>query len=273
MAELAAEAEPQIAEAVLALHRRADEVWPGIRVEPERLAGEIARRIRGTNVAGLHPDLVLVVAAMDGDPAAIAACEQHLTREIEFTTRQFRAGPSQGDDLRSDLQRLVFTSEPDRVSALTSFTGRGDLRGYLRVIAARAFARQRQREHREVSIDDEVLDAFTPAIEPEVAYLREHYRAEVDAAVRACIALLSDRHRAVLRFHLIDGWSIDQIGERYGVHRATAARWLTTAREDLGERIRGQLASQLAISTSQVDSIVALVTSRIEISLDRLLAG
>jgi RNA polymerase sigma-70 factor (ECF subfamily) len=75
-----------------------------------------------------------------------------------------------------------------------------------------------------------------------------------------------------LRFHLLDGWSIDQIGERYGVHRATAARWVGAAREKLGEDLRKRLAERLAIPASQVSSIVALVTSAIEVSLDRLLA-
>ena len=70
---------------------------------------------------------------------------------------------------------------------------------------------------------------------------------------------------------MLDGWSIDQIGSLYGVHRATAARWLTNAREELGARIRAGLAERLEIGESQVDSIVALVTSRIELSLERLL--
>jgi RNA polymerase sigma-70 factor (ECF subfamily) len=141
----------------------------------------------------------------------------------------------------------------------------------VRVIAARTLARRIQRERREVALEDEMIDVLTPAIDPAVAFLREHYRPEVDAAFRAAIATLADRSRAVLRYHLIDGWSIDQIGALYRVHRATAARWLTAARDELGARIRLGLAERLAIPESQVDSIVALVTSRIEISLERLL--
>ena len=271
----AAEPEEVIAAAVLALHDRALASWPELRLAPDRLAAELARRLAATATVAalgtLHHDVCLAIAAADGDVAAVAACDQVGAREIDFAAGKLRATPTQREDLRSDLRRLLFTSEEGRVAAVESFTGRGDLRGYLRVIVARAMARRIQRDRREVSLDDEILDAFTPAMDPEVALLREQYRPEVDAALRTGISQLSDRHRAVLRYHLLDGWSIDQLGERYGVHRATAARWLTAAREELGARIRSELATRLAISESQVDSIVALVTSRIEVSLERLL--
>ncbi len=54
--------------------------------------------------------------------------------------------------------------------------------------------------------------------------------------------------------------------------RATAARWLTAARDALGANIRRELSEQLEIPENQVDSIVALVTSRVVVSLERLLS-
>ncbi len=266
-----------LAAAVLALHTRGGEGWPDLAVVPApRFAEELARRLGESAtlaaIGELHHDIYLAIAAVAGDTAAIAACEQIGRREVEFAASRLRATPSQAEETRSELGRLMFTAEGDRACAIAGFTGRGDLRGYARVIVARALARRMQRDRREVTLDDQVMDAFAPTAAPEIALLREQYRPQVDAALRACIAALSDRHRAVLRYHLIEGWSIDQLGERYGVHRATAARWLTAAREDLGARIRAELADKLAIPESQVDSIVALVTSRIEVSVERLLS-
>ncbi|MCE9577396.1 MAG: hypothetical protein K8W52_29880 [Deltaproteobacteria bacterium] len=270
------EPDDALAAALADLHGRGAAGWPGIALDLGRFAAELGRRLGAdatlATLATLHHDVYLAIAAADGDPAAVTACDQVGGREIDFAAGRLRATPTQADDVRSDLRRLLFTADDDREAAVRSFTGRGDLRGYARVIVARALGRRIQRDRREVSLDDEVLDAFAPAIDPRIELLREQYRPEVDAAIRAGIAGLPDRHRAVLRFHLLDGWSIDQIGARYAVHRATAARWLTTAREDLGARIRAALATRLAIPESQVDSIVALVTSGIELSLDRLLA-
>lgn len=265
-----------LATTVAQMHRQGSADGIEVTVAIERFAGEVARRLGPqASMAALdqlHCDLLLAIAATDGDAAAIVECDRIGQSAVDFAAARLRASAAQAQEVRSDLRRLMFTQEQDREAALARFSGRGDLRGYLRVIAARALARHIQRDRREVTLDDEVLDAFAPGIEPEVALLREQYRPTVDAALRAAIGDLSDRHRAVLRYHLVDGWSIDQLGQQYGVHRSTAARWLTDARNQLGDRVRAALAAQLQISESQVDSIVALVTSRIELSLDRLLA-
>jgi RNA polymerase sigma-70 factor (ECF subfamily) len=107
--------------------------------------------------------------------------------------------------------------------------------------------------------------------DPELAYLRDRYRTDVDAAMRAALVGLGEQSRALLRYHLIDGWSIDRIGALYGVHRATAARWTAAAREELGVAIRAELAKRLSISVDEVDSIVRMVQSRIDVSMARLL--
>ncbi len=262
--------------ALAALHQRASEAQPDVAVDAERLAAALRERLGGEltdeTIAALHHDVVLAIAAAAGDPRAIGACDQLCSREVDFAAARLRATPTQADDVRSEMRRLLFTADGERPAAIATYTGRGDLRGYARVIAARALARRMQRDQREESLDGEVLEKLGSSIDPEVAMLRERYRPEVDAAFRAALSTLSERARAVLRYNLLDGWSIDRIGERYGVHRSTAARWLDAARAELGSGIRGELARRLAIGESQVDSIVALVTSRIEVSLDKLLA-
>jgi RNA polymerase sigma-70 factor (ECF subfamily) len=268
--------EPGVAAALSDLHAKGASAWPAIAVTPERFASELVRRL-GTDVtplvlASIHHDVYLAIAAADGDPTAVAACDELCARELDLATSRLRATPTQADDVRSELRRLLFTSDEGRTASVVAFTGRGDLRGFARVIAARTLAKRMRLDRREVELEDEMIDVLTPAIDPEVAFLREQYRSDVDIVFRGAIATLPERSRAVLRYHLLDGWSIDEIGALYHVHRATAARWVTSAREALGAQIRTALSERLAIPESQVDSIVALVTSRIEVSLDRLLA-
>jgi RNA polymerase sigma-70 factor (ECF subfamily) len=269
--------DPALDQEIVTLYERALGTWSGIaRVARERFASEVAQRLgdkaQAPVVAGLHDDIYIAIAAGDGDDAAVRACDAIMGRELDYTAMRLRATPTQADDVRSELRRLLFTSEHERPAALATFTGRGDLRGYVRVMAARALARRMQRERREEELDSGVLELLDPALDPEVAVLREHYKDVVEAAFTSALAELSPRARAVLRYHLVDGWTIDQLGARYGTHRATASRWLTAAREELRAGIRKRLAAQLLVSESQVDSIVALVTSRIEVSLDRLLS-
>jgi RNA polymerase sigma-70 factor, ECF subfamily len=78
--------------------------------------------------------------------------------------------------------------------------------------------------------------------------------------------------RAVLRAHAVNGLSIDQIGALYQVHRATAARWVQHAKVSLLDALRAALKERLGVEGAACDSIVALVQSRIDLSMPRVFA-
>jgi RNA polymerase sigma-70 factor (ECF subfamily) len=284
VAALPAEAQERFADratldATLAtLYEVARAAYPALAIEPERFAGELARRLGAAAtpgvLAGIRADHVyLAIACAAADDQAIRAFEAEFHAEIETTGARMRARADQIDEVRSYLRRTLFVNEPGRPAALSEFTGRGDLRSYLRVIATRELVRVISKGRRQVGISDEaMLDLLSPINDPELDYLRERYRSDVDAAMRAALVGLGEEARAYLRYSLIDGWSVDRIGALYGVHRATAARRVAAAREELAVAIRKELATRLQISVDEVDSIVRLVQSRIDLSLQRLLA-
>lgn len=249
--------------------------WPTIEVAPEHLAAEIERRRGDTPIAALHHDIYLAVACTDGIAAALALVDETVELECSIAARRLGASPQQTSELASEVRRIVLVDEPTRAAAIRSFSGRGDLRGYLRIVAARALVRIMQRDQREVPTEGETLallgPALTSSLDPDVVLLRERHRADLDAALRAAITTLTPRSRAVLRYHLVDGWSIDRIGERYGVHRSSAARWIADARVEVGNAVRDGLAERLAITRSQVDSLVVMLTSGVDVSLEQLL--
>lgn len=252
-------------------------VYPDLAVDAVTFAAELARRLGPAasleQLARVRADHVhIAIACAAGDPLAIRRFEDDFLEEVDATARRLRARPDQADEVRGDLRRILFVSEPGRPAALREFSGRGDLRSYLRVMATRELVRVINKGRREVGVTDEAfLDMLSPASDPELGYLRERYRADVDAAMRAALAALADQPRALLRYSLVDGWTVDRIGALYGIHRATAARRVAAAREELGGAIRAELAARLAISVDEVDSIVRLVQSRIDVSLERLL--
>ena len=270
-----------IADALVAHWQAARAAWSDIAVAPLRFAGELARRlaahatgeVSATALEALHGgDVYLAVACCDGDAAAIALLDELVGRELRHAASKLRASPDQTAEVHAELRRILLVDDSERDAALRDYAGRGDLRGYLRVSATRALIRAINRGRREVAVDDgEVFDRMLPIDDPELSILRAQYRDTVDAALRAALAGLDARARALLRYQLIDGWSIDQVGKLYGVHRATAARWLADARASLGDAIRSELAARLQIAASEVDSIVRLVQSRVDMSLDRLL--
>jgi RNA polymerase sigma-70 factor (ECF subfamily) len=258
---------------------RADAVaaYPDLAVDPAVFARELARRLgehaSPAMLAAVRAGHVhLAIACAAGDEVAIRRLEDELFDEIRATGARLRARPELVDEVRSQIRRLVFTSEPGRQAAVVTFSGRSDLRTYLRVVATRELARLIDKDKRMVAFeDDAMLEIVAPADGPELGVLRERYRAEVDAAIRAALVGLSESSRALLRYSVVDGWSIDRIAGLYGIHRSSAHRRVNAAREELAAGIRTELASRLSIGVDEVDSIVRLVQSRIDVSLERLL--
>jgi RNA polymerase sigma-70 factor (ECF subfamily) len=253
--------------------REGRDAWPDVVVEPARFANELERRAAGLDLAAIKgADVYVAIACIDGDQRAIEAVRALLAREVGFAATKTTATPDQLAEVTAQLSRVLFVDEPGRVAAMRDYSGRGSLKAYLGVIATRELVRVVNRGRREVGIDDDdLIDRIVPASDPEISILRAQYRDDVDAAIRAAMGSLDDRGRALLRYAFVDGMNVDRVGALYNVHRATAARWIAAVREKLGDQIRDQLAARLRIAVGEVDSIIRLVQSRIDVSLDRML--
>jgi RNA polymerase sigma-70 factor (ECF subfamily) len=104
-----------------------------------------------------------------------------------------------------------------------------------------------------------------------MAYLKKQYEREFkDAFAQAMRELDEDEQRA-LRYAVVEGMSIDDIARLERVHRATAARSVARARARLAELTRAILQERLAVDTQQLDSILRLVPSQVDVSVRRLL--
>ena len=74
----------------------------------------------------------------------------------------------------------------------------------------------------------------------------------------------------MLRQYYIDGLTIDRLAALYRVDRATTARWVVAARSAVLAGTRDFLGSALGVTTSEVESILRLVGSQLELSLRQL---
>ena len=64
---------------------------------------------------------------------------------------------------------------------------------------------------------------------------------------------------------------MDEIAGLYGVHRATAARWVDRIRDKLEVETKRRLRERTGLAGAELDSAVRLVQSRLEVSFRRLL--
>jgi len=108
----------------------------------------------------------------------------------------------------------------------------------------------------------------------ELAVVRQRYRAEVEAAIRAAFdALDNPRDRNLLRLYYLEHVGLEQLGQMFGVHGSTVSRWLAALRETIVEATRGYLAERLgpAGNFAEIDSLIRAVQSDLDLTLSRIL--
>ncbi len=250
------------------------EAWPEIALEPVQFAEYLAARIAmpidlGAPFANLAiADLFLACACTTSDPKALAACDELLRQEAIVAADAARMHASLRDEALQIVRTAVFVARPQSAAAIHDYAGRGPLRGWFRVMLSRQLVRLARAQNRGVELEDE-LAAADYNDDPVLDELKSRYRAELADAFRASLTELAPRDRTLLRYQMIDGLSIDEIGTIYRVHRATAARWLVGIRDKLVEDTRGRLAARLGVDTQEAASIVRLVQSQLDVSVIR----
>ena len=243
----------------------------------ERFATDFARRLgadatQHTLERACGTDVYLAIACSDGDNAAIELFDRTYVSSVDAVAAKLRATPDQASEVKAQLRRVLLVDEPERPAGLREFAGRGNLHAYVRVIATRDLIRAINRGRKETQLDDDdLLERLGTQHDPEISMLLAEYHGVVTEAMRTVLASLDDRSRALLRYQLVDGWSVEQVARVYAVHKATAARWLVAVRQSLGEGIRSELAVRLQVDPDEVASIIRLVQSRVDVSLERML--
>jgi RNA polymerase sigma-70 factor (ECF subfamily) len=268
--------DPALAAILAAALSEARGLWPDIAVEPERFAEYAAERMPEDQPADQAAasmalvDLVLAFAAGAGDPRALEALDQRIARAVAMAGDVARAPVAMRDEAAQVVRTLLLVPRPERPPAIFDYTGRGPLGGWLRIIASREVVRLAKRGGREVELGDALLaDQALGADDPVLRGLKERYREELADAFRAALAALGPKERTLLRYQLMDGLSIDDIGVILRVHRATAARRLARVRDGLVADTRARLAEKLRIADDEVQSIIRLVQSELDVSIIR----
>lgn len=248
-----------------ALAEAARQAWPDITLPPETFAAYLVDR----DTTGLTPEqvaeLYLACACVHHEPRALAVLEARCLSEVDQALRQLGFGPALIDDVKQELRQELLL--PVGQGGLSRFGGRGQLRRWLRVIAVRKAHKRAARN--EAPLEDE--EALGVGADPELAAMKERHQPAFLAALTEALSGLPLEDRLLLRQHLIDGLSIDRLAALQGCHRATAARRLQRARDELAERVRQAMLRHVA--PHEYESLVRLVRSQLDFSLRRCLDG
>ncbi|MCW5807619.1 MAG: transcriptional regulator [Deltaproteobacteria bacterium] len=210
------------------------------------------------------------ICCINGDAAAVAAFrERALVPSLRGALARLGAPAATVDEALQRVLVMLFVGEGG-APQIATYGGRGTLRSWLRTIGLRTGRRLMGVLHGGPDGGDD-LDALPAAVrDPELELLRERYRDHVGRAFATAFTRLTERQRNLLRQYHIDGLTIDQLAALYRVNRATTARWVAAARMAVVAATREQLVADLGVDAGEVDSIIRLVRSQLELSLRAL---
>jgi RNA polymerase sigma-70 factor (ECF subfamily) len=273
------EVEPSLAaqldELCAAAHRALPELDAAI--DDHAIVATLAARAPAHDVAAYLArchvlELAVAQAAGRGHPMAIAAIERDHRGVLEAACWRY-AGPAHAAaDLGQILREQLYVAPPGGRPRIADYAGQGQLASWLRITAVRIFLDlgRRKDRAREAPTADGALTMPDPS-DLSLEVIKAEYRAAVGQAMRDAAARLEPADRHLLHQHFVAGLSIDQLGAALGIHRATAARRVVRAREALVGETRALLATRLQLASAELDEVIGLVMSRLDVSIPRLL--
>ncbi len=253
--------------------------WPTVALDPLEFAATLAEKVEGgpellTEVAQLRAaDLYLATAAAAGGAGALDAFETAVLAKVPAYLARFALAPPLVDEVQQALRVKLFVADDPREARIRQYSGRGALDSWICAAAIRTahdILRSRARD-RDGGDGDDALDVLAASDDPELEVMRQRHQADFRAALAETIAALQPRQRTLLRLHFLERLTTIELGRLYGVNQSTASRWLADARQTVSNEVRARLRQRLRVTDTEMDSLLGLLQSQLEVSFARLL--
>ncbi|XXF76298.1 sigma-70 family RNA polymerase sigma factor [Myxococcaceae bacterium GXIMD 01537] len=261
--------------------RVARAAWPALELDPAaflaHVAGCLSREADARALASLRAvDLYLASGCAAGDARAVALLEQHHGREVDAAWARGGQDKLAREDLRQRVWQKLLVARPGQRPGIAEYAGRGALGSWIRMVALREMldaVRVRRAVGDPARLEElgEAWEAASPEDGPELAHIKSLYRSHFNTAFREALETLGPRERNLLRQTYVHGLGAAELASLYRVHRVSVARWLVAARRQVLERTRSVLAQRLNLDAAQLDSILRMARSGVELSLERVL--
>ncbi len=214
-------------------------------------------RTTGTEAGQVcHEDLFLATACARGDRIAweyfVDEYSPVLQRMAQRGCRQFQ----EGEDLAQDIVAGLIADK----SKLAGYNGRCSLAGWLRVALSHALIDRLRRRRREVSLEDlegqkQELYAAIPSAEERENSLDVAWGSVLAETLQEQIRALPPRDRLIMSLYYVHGVSLKLIGRHFGVHEATASRWLDGLRRTVRKRVERELRARHRLKSRDISGL------------------
>ncbi len=267
---------PHLEQTLRELLERARRAHPTLRFSPDDFLRHLAARLPVTGEPGALlssirvEELLLTFACAQGDAAAIAVLD---TQVLSLVREWFpREDAAQVAELQQRLRHRLLIGEGNSPPKIATFTGRGALAQWTRAVATRLAVDLRREAAGGIPLEEapEEPEALVRN-DPEFSFIRARYMEDFRQSFREALGALTPKERNLLRLHYVDNLSVESVGTMYQTSRSTAARWIAQSRQQLLERTRAILAQRLKLAPQELESLMGVLRSHLDVSLHRLL--
>jgi RNA polymerase sigma-70 factor len=222
-------------------------------------------------------DLCLIVACEHGNEKAWTDLVERFGSTVRSAARSVSANEEGADDLAqsiwAELHGLRIREDGKPASKLAYYSGRGSLAGWLRAVVGQLAVDQHRKQSRLVQTEDDAdfdrlirkddrpWSGHAERLNPEIEVSHKRASADLQKALAASIAYLSDEDRLLVKLYYFDGLKLREAGAILGVHEATASRRLAKIHADLrnqGEESLKEVHGWTGPETEQAFSDIAL---------------
>jgi RNA polymerase sigma-70 factor (ECF subfamily) len=258
------------------LLEQARAAWPGVEIDASGFMNYLGARVSPdkdgepqlTTIQA--SDLYLACACALGNPAAVQALDRRYLVEVGAIVGRLDASPAFVDEVKQVLRERLLVAKDGQPPRIEEYAGRGALGGWLRTAAMRTALNLRRRT-REVELGSEVARVSAPTSDPAIGHLKMRYAREFNEAFAETLRSLPIEERNLLRLYFLKGMTTSAIGAALGVHNATVGRRIARARERIIEQMRELLSERLRVDPEELESIIGLMQSQLDVTISRLL--
>jgi len=272
--------DPKVLESTLGeLIQQARQRWPMLRGDGVEFTAYLADRMLPERkvaewLGSVHvADLFLCWLCARGDSAALEIFDRAFLSQVVSAIAAIQSAPAFIAEVQQQMRQKLLVSSADKPGKIAEYAGFGPLSHWLRAVAVRTALNLRRTQNREdFPVADEVLlELPVRTNDLELDYLKSRYRTDFTEAFRKAVASLTSQERNILRLHFVDGLSLSQVGAAYQADKSTISRWISKSRQQLLQRTRDDLGERLRLDTRELDSLMNLVDSQLELSIDSVL--
>ena len=249
--------------------------YPDLTWSEDDFIVHLARHARRGDAEGIRAvrigELFVAGACAAGRDEAIAHLERDFMGAAAAGLAQMGLAESKRDEALQ-LLRHKLLRPTDGEPGIASYGGAGSLAGWLRTAVTRIALNQRRTDQRRQAREEGwFADQLLPAGDPELDYLQERYRTELQDALTLAFERLQDDQRRLLRRYVVEGETLETLANEHGVAVSTASRVARELVTDTGQPARRHFAQACSLDPSECDSLVRLVKSDLHVSVLRLL--